>query len=229
MATQNAVNTTLSGQTGTVSFVGSTSPTLVTPLLGIPTSGTLTNCTGLPIAGTTGYGTGVATALAANVTGTGGISLTTNCALTTPAITGFTDGSTAAAGIVGEVLSSSFASAISVTTSTPTQIQTLSLTAGDWDVWGVLQTNPASGTITQVFIGNVYTSSATFPTFNSVATSGRFLQFYTTSIATAGLIASTAILPISVNTTTTIYLNGQANFTVSTLTMSGMIIARRRR
>lgn len=34
MATNNAVNTSLSGQTGTGSFVGSTSPTLVTPVLG---------------------------------------------------------------------------------------------------------------------------------------------------------------------------------------------------
>lgn len=34
MATNNAVNTTLSGQTGTANFVGSTSPTLVTPTLG---------------------------------------------------------------------------------------------------------------------------------------------------------------------------------------------------
>lgn len=49
MTTNNAVNTSLSGQTGTVNFVGSTSPTLVTPLLGTPTSGILTNCTGLPL------------------------------------------------------------------------------------------------------------------------------------------------------------------------------------
>ncbi len=41
-----------------------TSPTLTTPALGIPASGVLTNCNGLPIAGTTGYGTGVATFLA---------------------------------------------------------------------------------------------------------------------------------------------------------------------
>lgn len=40
---------TLTG-TGTV-VVMATSPSLVTPLLGTPTSGTLTNCTGLPIAG----------------------------------------------------------------------------------------------------------------------------------------------------------------------------------
>ncbi len=49
MATNDAVNVGLSGVTGTVNFVGSTSPTLVTPLLGTPTSGVLTNCTGLPL------------------------------------------------------------------------------------------------------------------------------------------------------------------------------------
>lgn len=38
MATNNAVNTTLSGQTGTGTFVGSTSPTLVTPALGVATA-----------------------------------------------------------------------------------------------------------------------------------------------------------------------------------------------
>ncbi len=41
----------------------SASPTLVTPALGTPGSGTLTNCT-LPVGGVTGLGTGVATFLA---------------------------------------------------------------------------------------------------------------------------------------------------------------------
>ena len=40
--------------TGTGSAVRATSPTLETPILGTPTSGTLTNCTGLPAAGVTG-------------------------------------------------------------------------------------------------------------------------------------------------------------------------------
>lgn len=48
MATNNAVNTSLSGQTGTGNFVGSTSPTFVTPALGTPSSGNLVNCTGYP-------------------------------------------------------------------------------------------------------------------------------------------------------------------------------------
>ena len=51
MATNNSVNTPLSGTTGSGKFVGDTSPTLVTPALGTPTSGTLTNCTGLPVGG----------------------------------------------------------------------------------------------------------------------------------------------------------------------------------
>lgn len=43
--------------TGSGAPVRATSPTLVTPLLGTPTSGTLTNCTGLPQAGTVGLTT----------------------------------------------------------------------------------------------------------------------------------------------------------------------------
>jgi len=54
--------------TGTGNVVLSTSPTLVTPALGIPSSATLTNATGLPVStGLAGTGTGVAAALGVNI------------------------------------------------------------------------------------------------------------------------------------------------------------------
>jgi hypothetical protein len=71
---------------------------LVTPTLGTPASGTLTNCTGLPVAsGVSGLGTGVATFLAtpssANLraaltdeTGTGSAVFATSPTLVTPAL-----------------------------------------------------------------------------------------------------------------------------------------------
>jgi len=86
----------LTDETGTGSAVFATSPTLVTPILGTPTSATLTNATGLPIStGVSGLGTGVATFLAtpssANLlsaltdeTGTGVVVFSTSPTLVTP-------------------------------------------------------------------------------------------------------------------------------------------------
>jgi hypothetical protein len=85
-------------ETGSGSLVFATSPTLVTPILGTPTSGTLTNCTGLPVStGVSGLGTGVATFLAtpssANLasaitdeTGSGSLVFATSPTLVTPNI-----------------------------------------------------------------------------------------------------------------------------------------------
>ena len=67
MAQGNALNNPLLDSTGTGQFVGDTSPTiasanLTTPSLGVPASGTLTNCTGLPISsGVDGLGANVST------------------------------------------------------------------------------------------------------------------------------------------------------------------------
>jgi hypothetical protein len=54
----------ISDETGSGSLVFSTSPTLVTPNLGTPASGSLVNCSGFPASGLTGLGSGVGTFLA---------------------------------------------------------------------------------------------------------------------------------------------------------------------
>jgi hypothetical protein len=90
LATPSAANliSAVTEETGTGSLVFATSPTLITPALGTPSSGTLTSCTGLPIiAGTTGTlsvargGTGVTSS-----TGSGDVVLATSPTLITPAI-----------------------------------------------------------------------------------------------------------------------------------------------
>lgn len=79
LATPSSANlaAAVTGETGSGALVFATSPTLVTPVLGTPSSGTLTSCTGLPIStGVSGLGTGVATALAINVGSTGAFAAT---------------------------------------------------------------------------------------------------------------------------------------------------------
>jgi len=92
------LRTAMTDETGTGLLVFATSPTLTTPILGVPTSGTLTNCTGLPIAtGVSGLGASVATFLAtpssANLaaaltdeTGTGAAVFANTPTLVTPVI-----------------------------------------------------------------------------------------------------------------------------------------------
>ena len=99
LATPSSANlaAAVTGETGTGALVFATSPTLVTPTLGTPASGTLTNCTGFPVANISGLGTGVATFLAtpssANLaaavtgeTGTGALVFGTSPTLVTPAL-----------------------------------------------------------------------------------------------------------------------------------------------
>lgn len=100
LATPSSANlaTAVTDETGSGALVFATSPTFVTPILGTPTSGTLTNCTGLPVStGVSGLGTGVAAFLAtpssANLatavtdeTGSGALVFATSPTFVTPAL-----------------------------------------------------------------------------------------------------------------------------------------------
>ena len=90
--------TALTDETGSGANVFATSPTLVTPVLGTPSSGTLTSCTGLPIStGVSGLAANIATFLAipssANLataltdeTGSGAAVFSTSPTLVTPVL-----------------------------------------------------------------------------------------------------------------------------------------------
>lgn len=96
--TSAELKTVISDETGTGSLVFASSPTLVTPALGTPSSVTLTNATGLPIStGVSGLAAGIATFLAtpssANLisavtdeTGTGALVFASSPTLVTPAL-----------------------------------------------------------------------------------------------------------------------------------------------
>lgn len=77
----------ISDETGTGALVLANSPTLVTPALGTPASGVLTNATGLPIA--TGLASGTSANLAGVIsdeTGSGALVFGTSPSFTTPAL-----------------------------------------------------------------------------------------------------------------------------------------------
>ncbi len=135
----------------------------------------------------------------------------------------------AAAGNVGEVISSVIltASSVAMTTATPANITSISLTAGDWDVWGSIWTNLNAATIPSRLIGSINTTTGTLSTTPALGTS--LSQIDTVATAGDNIVLSIPGTRISLSGTTTIYLVGQINFTINTAALYGNIIARRER
>lgn len=113
LATPSSANlrSAVTDETGTGALVFANTPTLVTPVLGTPTSGNLSNCTAYPMTSLTGLGTGVATFLATpsssnlaaavtGETGTGALVFATSPTLVTPVIGAATGTSFAATGLI---------------------------------------------------------------------------------------------------------------------------------
>lgn len=142
---------------------------------------------------------------------------------TTDGITGTTAADNVVAGKVGEFPSSSVAvgSAVSLTTATPANITSISLTAGDWDVEANGNINYTLATVSGAS-GGISTTSATLPTDGSEANSGVQLTGVTTK--------DTITLPrkrVNVSGTTTVYLVIQSTFTGTSASGYGTINARR--
>jgi hypothetical protein len=140
-------------------------------------------------------------------------------------IPGTTTNDSAAAGLVGEYISSTIAvgSAVSLTTGTAANVTSISLTAGDWDVTGVVDFRLAATSTVSYLQGSVSLVSAT-----AGAQDTGFSNPYSIS---AGLSVDAAeVLPVSrlsLAATTTVYLVATAGFAISTLTAYGTLRARR--
>lgn len=136
---------------------------------------------------------------------------------------GTTTNNNAVAGHVGEYISNS-ATGVSVTTATPFNATSISLTAGDWEVSGVIGFIAAGSTVPTLYQVGINTTSATLPTF---PTGNNYQQFAATFGTGASNYVNAGPARISLASTTTVYLVGVSNFTASTMTASSFLKARR--
>ena len=113
--------------------------------------------------GTAGVTTpGLSSTSNATVTGTLGVTGTITPGQTT-GIVGTTTNNSAQAGSVGEYIESRVVqgSAVALTTATDTNVTSISITAGDWDVGGLIAFDGNSTTLVQNALGGASTTSAT--------------------------------------------------------------------
>ncbi len=134
----------------------------------------------------------------------------------------------AAAGYVGEYNSSTvlLASAVALTSGVTADITSISLSAGDWDVWGSIATSVQPATITSVLSVWMSTVSATVP---ARPNGGGYSQISSAFTTGANNVIQAGVMRVSVAAPTTIYLSTSIAFTSGTLSAYGFIGARRMR
>lgn len=318
MATSNQLDLSLSGQTGTGTFVGSTSPTITRPLIdnvlnGYTTTvtaagtttltvastyqqfftGSTTQTVTMPVTSTLTIGqawhivnnsTGIVTLQSSggnsilampggtnsiitviaqagttaadwNAEGTSGVagvdsitgtanqvvasaptgavvlslpqSIATTSAVTfgslafssTSGVIGTTTNDNAAAGSVGEIVTSTVL-AQAITSGVTTDLTSITLSAGDWDVYGAFRGIAAAGTTTSLIRGSISTTSVTHA------------AVYAQSVgypASSDSGMSVPTIRLSLAGSTTVYLVGNITYAVSTLTYNAQLHARRAR
>lgn len=168
LITPNSANlaAAVTDETGSGSLVFANTPTLVTPILGTPTSGTLTNCNGLPVANTTGTlavnrgGSGAVSlngVLKGNGTSAftaGNIDLATEVTGTLPVLNGGT-GTTAATGTGSVVLANT------PTLITPNIGAATATSVATGPVFGTVQSLSGPGAVNITSLTTAFTSSGT--------------------------------------------------------------------
>ena len=138
--------------------------------------------------------------------------------LNQPNIVGVTNGSSAAAGSVGEFISSHvlYASSVSLTNASAVNITSISLTAGEWLV---------GGNVSMAFSGNSNGASYIWSGTTSATAPDASLYNIVTPGATCGGSVPTHLLGIS--SPATLYLSAIANFSSGTATGCGFLWALR--
>lgn len=141
------------------------------------------------------------------------------------AIPGVTTNSNAPAGYLGEYVSSTVAApGAALTTATTANVTSISLTAGDWDVTGVVDFRFGATTSYTNVTGGISTASATL---GGQDTGFDFATPAQVPTAAADQAWTVPTVRLSLAATTTVYLVAQGTFTVSTLSAYGTIRARR--
>lgn len=144
-------------------------------------------------------------------------------------IRGTTTNDSAAAGFVGEhaITNVDVTSApVSLTSPNTSTIASLSLTAGDWLVAGVVTFQAAAGTTGQSYTIGCSTTLGTLPAASKTANAtGNEIRIEWTQDTSAAEDICLSFPPIRVSlaSTTTIYLVAAATFSVSTMTAGGSI------